>query len=156
MIWSQIMQKYFDADSSCALTQFSLQAEMKNPQDVTKSVWVVGIVQIVVYTVTGALIYAFVGQDVGAPAILSAGSKTVVRTAFGVAMPVIFISGSINANAVARYVHYRVFSRSRHQYINTGPGWMLWFAILIALGVIAFVIAEGTLNANVRFFQGLY
>ncbi|CAO1637913.1 unnamed protein product [Sympodiomycopsis kandeliae] len=120
---------------------FSLQSEMKRPEQVTRSIWVVGLVQIVIYTVTGALIYAFVGQSVEAPAILSAGSKTIVRVAFGVAMPVIFISGSINANAVARYVHHRIFSRSRHQYINTGPGWLVWFAILIALGVIAFVIA---------------
>lgn len=124
------------------IVQFSLQTEMKNPKDVTKSIAVVGIVQIVVYTLTGALIYAFVGQSVGSPAILSAGSKTIVRVAFGVAMPVIFISGSINANAVARYVHHRIFARSRHQYINTGPGWLLWFAILVVLGVIAFVIAE--------------
>ncbi|PWN27537.1 hypothetical protein BDZ90DRAFT_232512 [Jaminaea rosea] len=124
------------------IVQFSLQTEMKNPKDVTKSVIVVGGVQILVYTLTGALIYAFVGQSVESPAILSAGSKTIVRVAFGIAMPVIFISGSINANAVARYVHHRIYSHSRHQYINTGPGWLLWIAILAVLGVVAFVVAE--------------
>ena len=138
------------------IVQFSLQCEMRKPQDVTKSVWVVGLVQIVVYTLTGALIYAFVGQDVGSPAILSAGSKTVVRVAFGIAMPVIFISGSINANAVARYVHHRIFATSRHQYINTGPGWLLWFTILIVLGVIAFVIAEGKSRSVRRALIAIY
>jgi len=43
-----------------------------------------------IYTITGALIYAFVGDEVASPALLST-SETVSRVTFGVALPVIFI-----------------------------------------------------------------
>jgi hypothetical protein len=34
------------------------------PEDFTKSISTLGIVQVTIYTLTGAIIYAFVGQDI--------------------------------------------------------------------------------------------
>lgn len=120
---------------------FSFQSEMHTPKDIKYAVWSVGGVQIVIYVLTGALIYAFVGNDVASPALLSAPGL-IQRIAFGVALPVIFFSGAINGNCVARYVHGRIYENSRHKYINTAQGWIVWVSILAFESVIALIIAE--------------
>lgn len=124
------------------VVQFTFHSEMREPKDIKKSIWAVVSVQITIYVLTGALIYVFVGQNVQSPALLSAPSATLTRIAFGVALPVIFISGSINGAVVSRYIHGRIFARSRHRFINTGPGWLVWLLILAIEGVIAFCISE--------------
>ncbi|RJE19510.1 hypothetical protein PHISCL_08152 [Aspergillus sclerotialis] len=93
-----------------------------------------GITEIVIYTITGAVIYAFVGLSVKSPALLSAGNL-ISRIAFGVALPVIFISGSINTVVLGRLVHGRIFKNSPIRFVNSP------IVITIAT-IIAFVIAE--------------
>lgn len=88
---------------SFAVCQFSFMDEMHTPEDYVKSIWALGLIEIVIYTVTGATVYAFVGQSVKSPALLSAG-PLLSKIAFGVALPVIFISGSINTTCCARLV----------------------------------------------------
>jgi amino acid permease len=126
---------------SFALCQFSFMDEMHTPEDFSKSIVALGAIEIVIYTVTGALIYVFVGQDVQSPALLSAGS-TISKVAFGIALPVIFISGSINTTVVARYIHGRVFEHSIIRYINTKMGWITWLVLITAITLIAWIIAE--------------
>lgn len=126
---------------SFAVCQFSFMDEMHTPTDYVKSIWALGIIEIVIYTVTGALIYAFVGTEVKSPALLSAGT-TLSKVAFGIALPVIFISGSINTTVVARYVHGRMFKNSVIRYINTKMGWLTWLGLVALITVIAWVIAE--------------
>ncbi|TVY46758.1 N amino acid transport system protein, partial [Lachnellula occidentalis] len=126
---------------SFSICQFSFMDEMHRPQDFIKSIWSLGLLEIFIYTLTGALIYAFVGQDVQSPALLSAG-PTISKVAFGVALPVIFISGSINGTVVARYLHGRIYKDSVVRFINTKKGWITWLALLAFLTAIAFVIAE--------------
>ncbi|KAF5968640.1 putative neutral amino acid permease [Fusarium bulbicola] len=126
---------------SFAVCQFSFMDEMHTPRDYVKSIWALGLIEICIYTLTGALIYAFVGSEVKSPALLSAG-PTISKIAFGVALPVIFISGSINTTVVARYIHGRVFKNSIIRYINTKMGWITWLALVAVITVVAFIIAE--------------
>jgi len=134
---------------SFAVCQFSFMAEMHTPTDYVKSIWALGIAEIIIYTGTGALIYAFVGDKVQSPAILSA-PHTISRIAFGIALPVIFISGSINSTVVGRYILGRAFPNSQIRYINTMRGWLAWLGLLVVITLIAFVIAEA-----VPFFNSL-
>lgn len=126
---------------SFAMCQFSFMDEMHTPKDFVKSIWTLGLTEMVVYTLTGALIYAFVGQDVGSPALTSAG-HLLSRIAYGIALPVIFISGSINTVVFGRLVHGRIFAKSPIRFINTSMGWITWLAVIAAATIIAFVIAE--------------
>ncbi|GKT51427.1 N amino acid transport system protein [Colletotrichum spaethianum] len=126
---------------SFAICQFSFMDEMHTPTDYVKSIWALGLIEIFIYTVTGALIYAFVGQEVQSPALLSAG-HTISKVAFGVALPVIFISGSINTTVVARYIHGRVYKNSIIRFINTKMGWITWLGLITIITVFAFIIAE--------------
>lgn len=116
-------------------------SELHTPTDYVKSIWALGLIEIFIYTVTGALVYAFVGSTVESPALLSAGT-TVSRIAFGIALPVIFISGSINATVAGRYIIGRAWKNSPIRYINTKAGWAVWLIILVIQVVIAWIVAE--------------
>jgi len=126
---------------SFAVCQFSFMDEMHTPKDFVKSIWVLGIVEIIIYTITGAVIYYSVGGGVKSPALLSAG-PLISKVAFGVALPVIFISGSINTTVVARYIHGRVYKNSVVRFINTPKGWGTWLALVSFITLIAWIIAE--------------
>ncbi|ATY59253.1 hypothetical protein A9K55_003106 [Cordyceps militaris] len=126
---------------SFAIGQFSFMDEMHTPTDYMKSIWASGLIQICIYTLTGALCYAFIGSDVLAPALLSAG-PTVSKIAFGVALPVIFISGSINSTVALRYIHGRVWKKSIVRYVNTPSGWFWWISLVAVFTVLAWIIAE--------------
>lgn len=117
---------------------FSLQVEMHHPQDIHKSVALVGAAQVFIYVVTGAVILRFVGNEVKSPAILSDPGVS-QRVVFGLAIPVIFISGSINGNVVAKLVHGRFMGGTRHRYINTFKGWGVWILILLVEAALSFV-----------------
>ena len=134
---------------SFAVCQFSFMSEMHTPKDYVKSIWALGLIEIFIYTLTGALVYAFVGVDVQSPALLSAGFK-MSRIAFGVALPVIFISGSINSVVVGRYIIGRAFPNSPIKYTNTKAGWAVWLAMIGSITIIAWVIAEA-----IPFFNAL-
>ncbi|PHH91802.1 hypothetical protein CDD83_10225 [Cordyceps sp. RAO-2017] len=122
--------------------QFSFMDEMHTPSDYMKSIWSLGMIEISIYTLTGAIIYAFVGVDVKSPALLSAG-ETVSKVAFGLALPVIFISGSINTTILGRYIQGRVLSKdSECHHVNTSKGWAIWLGIVSAVTFTAYIIAE--------------
>lgn len=126
---------------SFAVCQVSFMDEMHTPRDFFKSMWTLGSIQIIIYTLTGALVYAFVGSEVQSPSLLSAG-PAVSKVAFGVALPVIFISGSINTTVVARYLHGRLFEDSVTRFINTPKGWLSWLGMVFTITIIAWAIAE--------------
>lgn len=134
---------------SFAVCQFSFMSEMHTPTDYVKSIWALGLIEIFIYTLTGALIYAFVGQDVSSPALLSAHGP-VSRIAFGVALPVIFISGSINGTVVGRYIMDRAFPNSPIRYVQGVRGWAVWVALISVVTVIGWIIAEA-----IPFFNAL-
>lgn len=132
-----------------AVCQFSFMAEMHTPRDYVKSIWVLGMIEIFIYTLTGAIIYSFVGDGVNSPAILSA-SPLMSRVAFGLALPVIFISGSINSTVVGKYIMGRAFPNSELRYVHTKKGWAVWLALICVVTIIAWVIAEA-----IPFFNAL-
>ncbi|KAJ4350893.1 hypothetical protein N0V95_004341 [Ascochyta clinopodiicola] len=134
---------------SFAVCQFSFMSEMHTPADYVKSVWALGLIEIFIYTLTGALIYAFVGVDVKSPALLSAGD-TVSRIAFGIALPVIFISGSINGTVVGRYIMDRAFPNSPIRFVKGARGWAVWVCLITVITIIGWIIAEA-----IPFFNAL-
>jgi len=142
---------------SFAMCQFSFMDEMHTPKDYLKSVWALGLIEIFIYTLTGSLVYVFVGSNVESPALLSA-SHLISRIAFGVAIPVIFISGSINTTVVGRYIIQRAFPNSEIRYTNTRKGWTIWIALVLAITIVAWVIAEAipVFNALLGLISSLF
>jgi len=127
---------------SFAICQFSFMDELHTVTDFPKAIYWLGSIEIFIYTITGAMIYAFVGDEVQSPALLSAGF-TMSRIVFGLALPVIFISGSINSTVSARYIVNRLFKEGSDMYYTTGrAGWTVWLLILLVQTIVAFVVAE--------------
>lgn len=126
---------------SFAMCQFPFMDEMHTPEDFPKAIWTLGLIEIFIYTITGALVYAFVGSDVQSPALLSAG-HTLSRVAFGIALPVIFISGAINGTVLGRMLINRFFAHSPIRFVSSRSGWLVWTGIVAALTIAAFIIAE--------------
>lgn len=126
---------------SFALCQFSFMSEMHTPTDYMKSVWALGITEGIIYMITGATIFIFVGSDVKSPALLSAG-HTIHRVAFGVALPVIFISGAIMVVTAGQFVHGRIYADTLTRFVNTRKGWITWIATISAIVLIGWIIAE--------------
>ena len=124
-----------------AVAQPSFMDELHTPRDYRKSITALGLIQITIYTLTGALVYAFVGEDVQSPALLSTG-PTVSKVAFGVALPVIFISGSINTTVVCRYIHGGIFRKSVIRYVNTLKGRVTWIGLVCVVTVFGYIFAE--------------
>lgn len=126
---------------SFSICQFSFMDEMHTPTDYKKSIWALGLIEIAIYTITGGVIYAFVGVDVKSPALLS-GGHLISKIAFGIGLPVIFISGSINGTVVGRFIHGRIYKNSVIRYVNTPMGWATWSGLIAVVTLIAWVIAE--------------
>jgi hypothetical protein len=124
-----------------AAAQFSFMSEMHTPADFTKSIITLGLTEIILYTITGSVIYAFVGQEVQSPALLSA-SPLVSKIAFGVALPVIYISGSINATVACRFIHGRLYRNSITRFINTRKGWISWLVVVTLVILLSWIISE--------------
>jgi hypothetical protein len=134
---------------SYGLVQFSFMDEMHTPTDYLKSTCAIGTIEIFIYTLTGALIYAFVGDEVRSPALLST-SPLISRITFGIALPVIFISGAINSTVLARYIMGRAFPKSDIRFIHNARGWAVWLGIIAAITIVAWVVGEA-----IPFFNAL-
>ncbi|KAJ6191555.1 hypothetical protein N7519_001576 [Penicillium mononematosum] len=119
----------------------SFMNEMHTPKDYTKAIYTLGVIEIVIYTLIGSLVYLFVGKDVQSPALLSAG-PLMSRIAFGVALPVVFISGSINTSIIARYIHAYVYRHSVVRYVNTKKGWITWISLVAVLTFVSWIVAQ--------------
>lgn len=119
----------------------SFMDDMHTPKDYVKTLWWLGGSQIFIYTLTGSLIYLFVGQTVQSPALLSAG-PLISRVVFGTALPVIFISGSINTTVVCRYIHGKLFASSTARHVNSPRGWATWLGLVFTVTVLAWTVAE--------------
>ncbi|CAF3542426.1 unnamed protein product, partial [Fusarium graminearum] len=124
-----------------AMYMTPFMSEMHTPEDFMKSVWTLGSVEIFIYTLTGSLIYVFVGKDVASPALESLPG-ILPKVAFGVALPMIFISGAIGNTVTAKYVHLRFYKNSIVRFVNTPKGWVTWLLTLAGITIISWVLGE--------------
>ncbi|KAI0745069.1 transmembrane amino acid transporter protein-domain-containing protein [Earliella scabrosa] len=146
------------------ITLPSFIAEMKNPKDFPKgactslalpdctcalttllalaALWAVTICEIITFTLCGALMYHWVGnQYMTAPAFGSL-QDPYKKIAFSFAIPTIVFLGSLYSSVTARFVFFRLFRDSRHLHSNTVVGWASWVGILAVTWILAFIISE--------------
>ncbi|KAJ7063542.1 transmembrane amino acid transporter protein-domain-containing protein [Mycena amicta] len=121
----------------------SFIAEMKEPKDFPKALWAVTICEVVVFTLCGAIMYHYVGnQYITAPAFGSL-QPTYKKIAFSFAIPTIVYLGSLYSSVTARFIFFRIFGvDSKHRSSNTVLGWGVWAGIIGVTWILAFIIAE--------------
>ncbi|KAG5637470.1 hypothetical protein H0H81_004441 [Sphagnurus paluster] len=120
----------------------SFIAEMKNPKDFPKALWAVTIAEVITFTLCGALVYHFVGnQYMTAPAFGSL-QPVLKKISFSFALPTIVFLGSLYSSVTARFIFFRIFKNSKHLHANSFVAWSTWTGIIAASWVIAFIIAQ--------------
>lgn len=124
------------------ITLPSFIAEMKEPRDFPKALWLCTIGEIIVFSLVGAIVYAFVGgQYMTAPAFGSL-QPLYKKIAFSFMIPTLIFLGVLYASVSARLVFFRLFQNSRHKNEHTVVGWASWAGILFATWVVAFIISQ--------------
>lgn len=125
------------------ITLPSFIAEMKNPQDFRKSLWVVTICEVILFSLVGGIVYGYTGSQYNtAPAFGSLGNETYKKVAFSFMIPTLIFLGVLYASVSARFVFFRLFEGTRHKSNHTVVGWASWAGILAVIWVFAFIIAE--------------
>ncbi|KAJ5093661.1 hypothetical protein N7456_009522 [Penicillium angulare] len=109
-----------------AATIPSFMNEMHTPTDYVKSVYAIGSIQISIYTLIGALVYAFVGKDVQSVACITISWAPDVEDRVW----------------SARYIHTYFYRDSVKRYVNTKAGWITWVSIVTILTILSWIIAE--------------
>lgn len=125
------------------ITLPSFIAEMKNPYDFKKALWVVTICEIIVFSLVGGIIYGYTGTQYNtAPAFGSLGNEVYKKVSFSFMIPTLIFLGVLYASVSARFVFFRVFEGTKHKSSHTVLGWASWAGILAATWTVAFIIAE--------------
>ncbi|CAG8061473.1 unnamed protein product [Penicillium nalgiovense] len=133
------------------ITVPSFIAEMKEPKEFWKSLTAVTIAEVVVFTIVGAIIYLYTGnQYMTAPAFGSIGNELYMKISFSFMVPTIIFLGVLYASVSARFIFFRLFEGTRHKSNHTVAGWAVWSGILLGLWILAWIIAE-----VIPFFTGL-
>lgn len=124
------------------ITLPSFIAEMKEPRDFPKALWACTILEILVFSIVGAVIYAYVGnQYMTAPAFGSL-EELYKKISFSFMIPTLIFLGVLYASVSARFIFFRIFQNSRHKSEHTLIGWASWAGILLATWILAFIIAN--------------
>ena len=125
------------------ITLPSFIAEMKEPRDFPKALWVVTLCEIAVFSCVGAVVYAYTGTQYNtAPAFGSLGNDLYLKVSFSFMIPTLIFLGVLYASVSARFVFFRAFEGTRHKSSHTVIGWASWAGILAVLWIGAFIIAE--------------
>lgn len=129
------------------ITLPSFIAEMKDPRyvskrdslrracansysDFPKALWAVTIGEIIVFSIVGAVVYAFVGnQYMTAPAFGSL-EEVYKKVAFSFMIPTLIFLGVLYASVSARFLFFRLFKGTKHVHEHTIVGWGSWATIL--------------------------
>ncbi|ODO11992.1 hypothetical protein I350_00776 [Cryptococcus amylolentus CBS 6273] len=123
------------------MAAFSFCSEMRRPEDFKKSFIICQGFGILLYTITGALVYAFGGQYVSSPA-LGMTTKPVKITAWVFAEAMNMLSGIISVNVGAKYLYIIVFRKKDLLTSNSWKARISWVGLVSLMWVIGFVIAE--------------
>ncbi|GFF51713.1 N amino acid transport system protein [Aspergillus udagawae] len=120
---------------------FGFMAELKNPRDYPKSLFLLQGIDTCLYIVAAVVIYCYAGDDVTSPALGSA-SETVKKVAYGIALPTIIIGGVVNGHVACKYIYVRMWRHSdrmhKRDLVATGS----WVLIGLATWIVAWIIAE--------------
>lgn len=125
------------------ITLPSFIAEMRNPKDFPKALWAVTIAEIILFSLVGAVVYAYTGSQYNtAPAFGSLGNALYKKVSFSFMIPTLIFLGVLYASVSARFIFFRIFEGTRHKGSHTVIGWASWAGILAILWAVAFIVAE--------------
>ncbi|KAL7626406.1 hypothetical protein AAE478_003178 [Parahypoxylon ruwenzoriense] len=137
------------------ITLPSFIAEMREPKDFPKALWACTILEIIVFSVVGAVTYGFTGNQYMTSPAFGSLIPLYKKISFSFMIPTIIFLGVLYASVSARFIFFRIFQHSHHKNEHTIVGWGTWTLILcmhpaLVTWVLAFVIAN-----SIPFFNSL-
>ncbi|EIM83842.1 uncharacterized protein STEHIDRAFT_132960 [Stereum hirsutum FP-91666 SS1] len=117
-------------------------AEMENPNDFPKALWACTISEVVLFSLTGIIVYNYTGNQYIVSPALGSLQPAFKKIAFCFTIPTIIYIGALYSSVTARFVFFRIFHDSEHKHANTVQAWTTWTGIIAVTWIIAFVIAE--------------
>jgi hypothetical protein len=124
------------------ITLPSFIAEMKDPRDFPKALWACTIAEIILFSVVGSVVYAYVGNQYMTSPAFGSLQPLFKKVSFSFMIPTIIFLGVLYASVSARFIFFRIFQNSRHKSEHTLVGWATWASILLATWILAFIIAQ--------------
>lgn len=94
------------------------------------------------YAIFAAVVYAYIGADVGSPAFESL-APTWKKAAYGAALFNFWVAGSLYAHTASKLCFVRIFRKSRHLHSHTVTAWGTWTFLVVLFNAAAFVLAVG-------------
>ena len=120
----------------------SFIAEMEEPEDFPKALALLTGMEMVLFTITAAIGYHYLGQYSSAPVIDALQEPWARKSAFAfVLLPTVLI-GAIYSNVAAKFVFNRVLGKTKHVHSHSLVGWGTWIAIVIGIWAIGFVLGN--------------
>lgn len=116
-------------------------AEMKNPKDFRKSLYIcMGFVN-AAYLSFGLVLYKWCGKWVANPSLGSAG-QTIKMVAYGIGLIGLIVSACLYLHVAAKYLFVRILRDTKHLQANTAVHWGTWLGCTFGLAFISFILAE--------------
>ncbi|KAI1489874.1 amino-acid permease [Biscogniauxia mediterranea] len=132
------------------ITLPSFIAEMREPRDFPKALWACTILEILVFSIVGAVVYAYTGNQYMTSPAFGSLQPLFKKISFSFMVPTIIFLGVLYASVSARFIFFRIFQDSRHKNEHTLLGWATWALILLGTWILAFIIAN-----SIPFFNSL-
>ncbi|WVQ65298.1 uncharacterized protein L199_003474 [Kwoniella botswanensis] len=93
------------------------------------------------YLAFALVIYRYCGVWIASPALGSAG-EVIKKVTYGIAIPGLWISSTVNQHLAAKYIFVRLLKGTEHLQKKTIVHWATWLGVSSACGIAAFIIAE--------------
>lgn len=120
----------------------SFIAEMEDPRDFPKALYLTFILSSIVYALSGAIMYVYVGKDYLVSPALGSLNTLYTKIAFSFTVPTIVILGVLFSSVTSRFIFFRVFRDTKHLTSHTVVGWASWAGLVLSTWILAFIVAE--------------
>lgn len=116
-------------------------AEMKQPEDYNKAVYLSMSFVTSSYLAFTLVLYYWCGQWIASPSLGSAG-PIIKKIAYGIALPGLAVSGCLYIHVAAKYLFVRILRNSKHLQNSSPVHWGTWLSCTCSCSVFAFVLAS--------------
>ncbi|KAM0237095.1 hypothetical protein ACHAPO_004434 [Fusarium lateritium] len=120
----------------------SFIAEMRDPRDFPKALWACTCAEIVTFSIVGAVIYAYTGNQYMVTPAFGVLNDLYKKVSYSFMIPTIIFVGCLYASVTGRFVFFRMFKDSEHLTSHTFKGWFWWSFVLFLSWAAAFLVAE--------------
>ncbi|GJN89391.1 hypothetical protein Rhopal_002371-T1 [Rhodotorula paludigena] len=119
----------------------TILAEMRRPEDFTKSLALCQSFVTITYLVIGCVVYHYCGIYVSSPALSSAGAL-LSKVCYGIALPGLIVGCVLMSHLTSKYTFLRVCGRTKHVSSNSLQSWSIWLAFVFVNVAISWVISQ--------------